>query len=581
MGKTSGFKLGLTGLACALLLAACGGGGETKSGGTSGGGAELDANGFAINTGPATKGGAIQVLGAVDFSHLDPAMGNDGNVNNFYRLIYRTLTTNANESGDGGTKIVPDLATDVGQPNADASVWTYTLKDDIFFQDGTPITSKDVKFGFEHSLDPAVAIGNTDGRTFIKGAERNEGIFKDPKGLKSIETPDDKTIIFNLNQPLAGFPNIVSNGPFVPFPADQVTSPTQIDSEPIASGPYQIKSYTRGSKLTLERNPKWTASSDDVRPAYPDEMEFVFGVDANTIDQRLISDQGPDQSAVASSTNPLLAASLGRIQQPQLKARTVRDIPACTVYLGMNTTKKPLDDLKVRQAISYAINKQSVITATGGPQMAEVASDMLTPKVPGRQPFDLYPTPDNKGDTAKAKEMLAEAGHPDGFDLVMDARAIPKWQAQAVAVQASLKEIGVNVELNVIDASTYYEVIGTPKKQHDVAITGWCSAWLSGLPLLEPLFDGDRITSKGNYNLAQLDDPKINKRFDEIGKMTDLDEQNAAYAELNKQIMELAPVVPMLRETPLQMVGSNVGNAFANAGQTGYVDYTAVGLIKP
>ena len=92
---------------------------------------------------------------------------------------------------------------------------------------GGPI-SYDVKFGFERSLDPTLSIGNQYGKQFIEGAADYQGIFKDPKGLKSIETPDDKTIVFHLNRPLAAFPNVASTGPFVPFPAKAVTSPQQI-----------------------------------------------------------------------------------------------------------------------------------------------------------------------------------------------------------------------------------------------------------------------------------------------------------------------------------------------------------------
>ncbi|SDS47604.1 ABC transporter substrate-binding protein [Microlunatus soli] len=575
--KGSGIPL----LAAAMILtgaaSGCGGGGSAGGGGE----VQTDANGFAATTGTPQKGGTVTVLGNVDLASLDPAVGNDGNVNNFYRLIYRTLTTYANEPGDGGTKVVPDLATTTGEPSDNAKVWTFTLRDDIYFADGSPITSEDVKFGFERSLDPTLSIGNQYGKLFVDGAAKYKGVFSDPDGLKSIETPDDKTVVFHLNRPLAAFPNVVSTGPFVPFPADAVKTPQQIGQKPIASGPYQIKSYARGTSLALERNPKWTAEGDPVRKAYPDGYNFLFNVDQNTIDQRMISDEGDDKNAMASSTNPLLAPSLSRIQTPELKQRTVHDIPACTMYMAMNTTKKPLDDLTVRQAINYAIDKKSVVTATGGPMMATPATDMLTPKVPGRVDFDLYPSKDKAGDVAKAKKLLADAGHPDGFSVTMDVRSIPKWQAQAEAAQASLKKVGIDVKLNVIDASTFYDVLGQPAKQNDLAITGWCSAWLSGQPLLTTLFDGRTITSKGNQDISQFDDPTINKRIDEIAQISDLDKQDAEYAKLNREIMEKAPVVPLVRETPLQMVGSNVGGAFAHAAQTGYIDYTSVGLKDP
>jgi len=482
--KRQGFlRVAALAAAGSLLFSGCGSNGGAPSASSSGG--TTDKLGFATNTGPAKKGGTVNILGGVAFSHLDPEMGNDGNVINFYRLIYRQLTTYSNEPGKG-TTVVPDLATDTGTPNADKTVWTFHLKDNIFYQDGTPIRAQDIKFGVERSFDPAVAIGPNYHRKYLDASGTYKGIYQDPAGLSSIEVPDDKTIIFHLSKPLPGFADITATGVFTPFPADKVTGPTSIDQNPIASGPYMLDKYTQGSELTLTRNPKWTADSDTVRPAYPDGYDFVFGLDSSTIDQRLISDQGKDKNAVASSTNPLLAASLSRIQQPQLKSRTVRDIANCTTYMAMNTTKGPLADVRVRQAINYAVDLKSNQTATGGEQMATITHDMLTPDVPGREPFNLYPSDGDTGDVNKAKQMLADAGYPNGFQATIDVRSLPVWQAQAVAMQQSLARVGIQLNLNVIDASTYYEVIATPAKQHDLAITGWCSPWLSGTPLLQP-----------------------------------------------------------------------------------------------
>lgn len=582
--------------AAALALAACSGQGGTtptpdsgdadsaQTAGDAGaaGESELTEDGWALRTAPASRGGTVVVLGNSEFSYLDPVKGNDGNVNNFYRLIYRTLVTQAPGTGAAGNEVVPDLATDVGTPSEDMKTWTFTLKDDIYYEDGTPIRAQDFKYALERSADAELRLGSTDHLQYIDGLDDYAGIYEDPDGLDSIETPDEKTIVFHLNRPMPGFANIVAATATAPFPEGQVTSVNQLDETPISSGPYKVESYERGSKLVLTRNDQWSEETDDVRTALPDSFEFIFGLDASTIDQRMISAQGDDVNAIASSTNPMQAASLPLVlDKADLMARTVRDQPTCTTYLTLNMTKEPLDDLRVRQAISYAIDKQQVLTATGGPMMAELATNMLLPATPGWVDFDLYPSPDSKGDLDKAKELLEEAGHGDGFELTMDVRALPKWQAQAEAVQDSLQKLGLDVQLNVIESSTYYSTIFTPSQQNDIAITGWCSSWLYGEVLLAPLFHGDRINETGNYNVAQLNDPDVNARFGEIAQMTDLDEQNAAFAELDRQILELAPVVPLVRDTPLQMVGPNVGDAYSHAGTTGYIDYASVGLINP
>ena len=566
-----------TAAAGALLLAGCGTNGPVAAANE----VELTEAGFALETPEPQRGGVVTVLGSVDLSHLDPAMGNDGNVNNVYNLIYRQLTQYVYDPATGELELVGDLATDTGTPNEDATEWTYTLRDDIFFEDGTPITSADIAFGIERSLDPALAIGN-DEHLIIKGASEYAGIYEDPAGLPSIETPDDKTIVFTLEQPLAAFGDVAATQIFTPFPEGEVSA-TQLDEMPIASGPYRVESYERGSHLTLVRNEHWVAETDQIRPAYADGFEFLFGLDPSTIDQRMISAQGDDLNALASSTNGLLPANLAQVSaDPRMTARTVQSLPTCTMYLALNTTSPGLDELEVRQAISYAIDRASVVTATGGPAMASTASDMLTPQVPGRYEFDLYPSEGDAGDVETAVAMLEEAGYgPGELSFTMDVRNLPKWQAQAESVQQSLRAVGIDVDLNVIDAATFYEVVATPAQQNDLTVTGWCSAWLSGNPLLTPLFDGDAIAETGNTNISQLDDEAINARFDEISVMADIEEQNAAYAELNEQILELAPVVPLIRETPLQMVGSNVGGAYAHAGRTGYIDYASVGLINP
>ncbi|WP_108250047.1 ABC transporter substrate-binding protein [Planctomonas deserti] len=555
--------LGLA-LTATLALTACSGGGGTSSNGGGGGGTGADPG----------DGGTLHVLQTADFSHLDPTMGFDGGVNNFYRLIYRTLTTQSTGEGAEGTEIVPDLATDLGTPSEDGLTWTFTLKDDIFFEDGSPITSADVKFGVERSFDPELAIGTPYARLTLAGADEYEGPYSDGD-FASIETPDEKTIVFHLAKPYNDFSSVVGQNVFVPFPADGDVTATSVDQQPIASGPYRVESYTPGSELTLVRNEHWEKSSDDVRAAKPDSFVWTFGLDGATIDERMIAGQDDDVNAIAGSVQ---AASISRIQTPAIKDRTVSGVQGCTTYLGLNTTKQYTSNPLVRQAISYAIDKSAVQSATGGTLLADIATTMLPPTIAGQKEFDLYPSEDNAGDVEKATELLAEAGYPDGFPLVLDVRNQPKMQAQAEAVQQSLSKVGIDVSFNLIDTATYYEVIGTTSQQNDAAITGWCPDWSTGATFLPPLFDGRQIYEKGNSNIAQINDPAVNARIDEINAMTDLDEANAAWGDLDEQIAELAPTVPLLFEKAVMVVGENVAGAYSHAGFSGGIDYVSVGL---
>lgn len=532
-------------------------------------------------TGPGAAGdtgGTVHVLASTDYSHLDPAQGFDGGVNNFYRLIYRTLTSQSTGEGAEGTEIVPDLATDLGTPNEDATVWTFTLKDDIFFEDGTPITSEDVRFGVERSFDPDIAVGSPYARLLLADVEGYEGVYRSGH-LSSIETPDEKTIIFHLSKPFADFASAVAQNVFVPFPADPETvTTTSLDQQPISSGPYKVTEYTPGSSLVLERNEHWDPDTDDTRAALPDSFEWTFGLDPATVDERLIADQGEDQNAIGGSVQ---AASISRIQTPEIQERTIEGIQGCTTYLGLNTTKPPFDQQVVREAVAWAIDKKSAQTGTGGSMMADIAHAMMPPQMNGRVEFNDFETADDAGDPEKAKELLAEAGLADGFEFSLDMRTTPKTQAQAESLQQSLAKAGITVNLNVIDTASYWETIGNTSQQTDAALAGWCPDWANGETFLPPLFEGTQIFPTGNSNIAQFDDAEVNARMNEIRQMTDIDEANAAWSALDRDIVAKAPGIPLLYEKVVLVTGSNIAGAYSHAGYSGGIDFVSVGLVDP
>ncbi|WP_327633633.1 ABC transporter substrate-binding protein [Kribbella sp. NBC_00482] len=559
--KRTSMLVGLVASA-ALALTACGG---NTSGGASGESAGPGAK--------AAQGGTLQVLANAGFSHLDPARGFDGGVNNFYRLIYRTLTTQGAAPGADGTKIVPDLATDTGKPSDGGKTWTFTLKDGLFFETGAPITSADVKWGVSRAWDPEVGIGSPYAKQLIDAPASYQGPYKSGD-LATIATPDAKTIVFHLKKPYADFGSVVAQNTFTPVPKGQGAG-NALDSKPIASGPYKLSEYKPGASLKLVRNDKWDKKTDDVRAANPDAYQWTFGLDPATIDERMIAGQGTDADAIAGT---IQAATVARVQTAQLKQRTMSGLGGCTTYMGLNSTKKPLDNVKVRQAINLAVNKQTVRDAVGGSTLAEIATSIQPPTIAGRVDYDPYPSPDHKGDVDGARKLLTEAGFANGFTMTLDTRAQPKMQAMAVAIQQALEPLKITVKINTIDTATYYEVIGTTSQQHDAAITGWCPDWPSGATFLPPLFDGRNITPKGNSNLAQLNDPGVNAKIDEIAKLTDVQAANKAYGELDKQIMALAPVVPLLYEKVLMLVGSNIGGAYLHDGFSGGIDLVSVGL---
>lgn len=558
-------RIGLVALAAAALLvmAACGSAGSTSTSGASS---------------TPQKGGTLNVLQTTPFSHLDPTQGYDTGVIDFYQLIYSTLTSFASGSTKNATTVVPELATNLGTHNANATVWTFHLKPNVHFSNGQVITSQDVKFGTERAFDPQLAVGSPYAKLYLQAPASYQGPYKSGD-LSSIQTPNSTTIVFHLNQPVADFASALTEPVFTPFPDDPNTvTVTSVDQKPISSGPYEVKSYQQGSSLDLVRNPYWH-KIDNVRRALPDKIDFSFGLSEATVDQRMIADENSDIDAI--SGNAILPSSVAKVQQPQVKSRAVSGQSGCTTYLVMNTTKPALKTVAARQAISYAVNKQQVLDAAGGTALNLMGSTMLPPDTPGRVNFNLYPSAGNKGNVPKAKQLLQQAGVPAGTTLILDTMDTPTATAVSEALQQSIQRIGLKIQINLINAQNFYQTIGTPSEQHDLTVTGWCPDWASGKTFLPPLFDGHDIFSEGNSNVAQLNNPAVNNRIAAIEKMTNLKQANAAWTALDKQILELAPALPLFYAKTIVLVGSNVGGAYTDPQDAGYPDLTTIGLIDP
>ncbi|HJB09121.1 MAG TPA: ABC transporter substrate-binding protein [Candidatus Brachybacterium merdavium] len=555
-------RLVAVGAASMVFLAACGGKAGEGPGGEQGASDE-----------PAT-GGTVHMLQNSDFSYLDPARGFDGGVNAFYRLVYRGLTMQTAGDADDPNEIVPDLATGLGEVSDDGLTWTYTLKDGIKFDNGDPITSAEMKFGISRAWDPEIGIGSPWVKQVIDAPDDYEGPYR-TGDIPTIETPDEKTIVFHLKAPFPEFDAVLAQANAVPFP-EGTGDGDEFLSDIVSSGPYDLESYTPGSSISLVRNENWDPATDDVRKAYPDAWEFEVGLDQSTIDERMIAGQGADANAISGT---LQASTLPRLQDPRVSERVVEAPAYCLTYMSMNTTSEVFSDVRVRQAINFAIDRSAVVNASGGTQLADPATAILPPTVNGHKDFDLYPGVDGKGDLEAARELLEEAGVDDGFEFTLDIRSQPKMQAQAESIQQALEPLDVTVNLNVIDTSSYYETIGTPSQQNDAAISGWCPDWASSAStFIPPLFDGRNIVEKGNGNLAQIDDEAINTRIDEIMAMEDLEEANVAWGELDEQIMEQAPIAPLALEKGLFLPGENIAGFHPSTSMT---DLTIIGLEDP
>jgi len=572
--------------AAALVVSGCGGG---NGGGGSPQGALAYNAGITSVVNPSDhKGGtAVYQLSSTPDS-MDPGNTYYAFMWDFSRLYARALTTYHTAPGKAGLQLVPDLAAELGKASDNGKTWTYHIRPGLKFSDGTPITTKDVKYAIERSNYAPEVLSN--GPTYfnaylVDNTPKYQGPYKDRTGdLKSIETPDDTTIVFHLNQPFADFDYLVSNPQTAPVPKAKDTGSNYVKNV-ISSGSYMFQSYQDGKGATLVKNPNWNASSDSIRKQLPDKITVQFNIAQTTVDQNLIAGNATMDVAGAGIAAQTQATALSNPTQK----RHIDDAQSgALAYVTSVPTERQPRGIRIDKAVEYAVDKVSAQTATGGDIHGDIATTILPPTVSGHVNYDLYKTPGYKGANsseglAAAKNELSQCGHPGGFSTNLSARADrPNEIAIAQAVQASLKKIGINVGIQQYPSGKYFtDNAGAPAFVHShglgLMMMAWAADWPSGYGFLQQIIDGTAIKASGNSNLSELNDPGINKMLDDAIGNTDSAARIKAWGDIDKAAMEQAPLVPLLyRKDPLYRP-DHATNVFVTEAY-GMYDYLNLGV---
>lgn len=576
--------------ALALGASACNGKSSSKdsSGDKSGGGvsAVKDAALTGIVNPSTKKGGTVTMEESDVPDSLDPGNTYYGWVQNFSRLYGRTLLSFKPAAGKDGLTVVPDLATGLGKSSPDAKTWTYTIRPGIKFQDGTPVTTKSIKYAIERSnfAPEALSNGPTYFKAYLAGGDKYQGPYKDksPNGIASIETPNDTTIVFHLAKPFADFDYLATFSQTAPVEQSKDTGAAYVNHIQ-STGPYMFQSYEDGKSAVLVRNPQWDASTDPIRKALPDKITVKFKVNAVTVDDDLLADNITVDAAgtgVQSQTQPKL------LTQKKYKDNSDDTYAGATSYLAINPNVAPFNNADCRKAIEFGINKASVQQANGGPVKGDVATTLLPPSVNGYTKFDSFPTPNNAGDVAKAKDALKACGKPGGFSANLTARSDrPTEIAMATAIQASLKQIGVNVSIKQYPSGKYFSnFAGVPNYVHQhqlgLMMTAWGADWPTGYGFLDQIVDGSAIKPSGGNNLQELNDPNINKALSDAIANTDANARTKAWGDIDKMVVDTATVVPLIYRKNLLYRPASATNVTVTQAYLGMYDYTLIGSSK-
>jgi peptide/nickel transport system substrate-binding protein len=513
----------------AFGLVSCGGGSNSSSSGGGGG----------------KQGGILNATYASFPDYMDPQLSYTQEGWTAMGEVYIPLLTYKHAEGAEGSEVVPGLAKDMPKISNGGKTYTLFLRPGLKYSDGKPVKASDFPYAIERLFK--VNSGGSPFYTSIVGAEK----FAETKqgGIPGIKA-DDKTgeIQIELEKPRGTFTNEL--GLMFAAPVPQGTPNEDLSaSPPPGTGPYMITKSQPGRGWEYERNPEWAKTNSKAMPEYP--TGNVDGAKITIVRNPQTQVNDIEQGKFDWMQNPPPADRYTEVKE-NFEGSQFRIQPTIsTYYFWMNTQKPPFNDVKVRQAVNYAVDSAALERVYSG--QIKGTQQILPPGMPGYKKFSLYPH-----DMEKAKELLKEA-NPSDMDITVWTDTESPNNEAGEYYEGVLKELGFNTKLKILNADNYFTVIGN-QSTPDLD-TGW-SDWFQDYPhpndFFQPLLSGESILQTNNGNFANFDEPAINKEVTKLGEEQLGPEQESSYEALDEKVMEQAPWAPYGTRTLSTFVASNV-----------------------
>jgi peptide/nickel transport system substrate-binding protein len=491
------------------------------------------------------EGGTLKGTYASFPDYLDPALSYTQEGWTAMYDTYLPLLTYARANGAAGAKVEPGLAESMPKISNGGKTYTLTLRKGLKYSDGTPVKASD----FTSTVERLFKISSPGSPFYesIVGAARFAATKKG--GISGIET-NDKTgkIVIDLTKPRGTFTNELGLLFVAVLPAGTPAKNLTADPPP-ATGPYVITKVEPGRAWSYARNPQWAKTNGKLIPniseGHMDKIEI--SVVRNSSTQVNEVERGKSNWMQTLVPADLYSKVKDKYEGTQFRV----DKPINVYSFWMNTTRAPFDDLKVRQAVNYAIDSAALERIYAGSLKA--LHQILPEGMPGHKAYNLYPH-----NMAKAKALLREANPSDRDITVWTDNENPNGEAGAY-YQDVLTKLGFNAKLKTINADNYFAIIGnatTPDLD-----TGWTN-WFEDYPhpndFFQPLLSGESIAPTYNTNLSFIDDPKLNAKIAKLGEEELGPKQEAEYAAMDREYMEQAPWAPYGTNTISTFVSSDI-----------------------
>lgn len=459
------------------------------------------------------QGGNLVYATGTDAQTLDPQFVTDVPTSRVVMHIHETLVY-PDDQGE-----MQGVLAESWEISEDGKIWTFKLREGVTFHDGTPFNAEAVKYTFDRIMDDAT------------GSPRKSAT----NSIESVTVIDDMTVEF------------VTKTPFAPFLAQlsaynlAILSPTaakeageDYSQNPVGTGPFKFASWSPGESVTLERYDEYWGE-----PAKLDTLEIRVVPEDSARVLMLLS----GEAHVVSNVPPVMVERL----EASPEVEVIQKTGFRTIYVGINTNMEPFDDPKVRMALAHAINKEALIQGVMQ-GLATAGGGFESPVIPGATEIDPYPY-----DPEKAKQLLAEAGYPDGFQsefFVPTGRYVNDRQL-GEAIQAQLAKVGIDVELKSPDWGTYTAMLR--EKQVPLYLIGKGSP-TGDLDFTLTLTMG----SEGAMNYSGYDSEEVDELLLEQRGIIDEAKREDVLGEILTNIYEDVPAIVLFYEDQLFGKRANV-----------------------
>ena len=541
------------------------------------------------------RGGTLKVVGNSDVDHLWPTSayvtGSMWLTEAFARqlVMYPPAPDYATK-----TALVADLAQELptranGGISDDGRLVTFHLRSGVRWNSSPPrtVTAHDFVRAFKLFCNPVSPVGAPryytstiagmaqycTAFTTVPGTVAGIRQFIASHDLDGVRALDDSTLVFKLIAPAPDFLNLLAMTFASAVPEeylDYLPDSPQFRQHMLSDGPYAITRYVQGREIELTRNPAWDPKSDPNRAAWVDRISIQFGIDNELTQLQLeagTADLAFDMSMLTANQASLLA-----LGDPRVMLEPDGDHYGSQHYLVINLVGPnnggALKNLKVRQALALAVDKQALVQLSGGPGISRPLYQAVSSSVAGfRAGADRYVTPGDRGDPVTARRLLAEAGYPNGIPLRVAFSTDSTFPIEAQSAQASLRRAGFEVELFPYSAADLWGRLlpnaeNARRGEWDLAYSGWVPDWFgsnNGRSVIVPLFDG-RSFGNLSQNYGLYNSAAVNGAIDRALAAPTAELAEAGWAAAAAHVMDDVAIVPLIQRKSGWMRSSRVRN---------------------